>query len=133
MGCHNSKLIKLLATSSLKLIHMCSCNSKHSFQDSFIALCTFRRHEESVLHFPLNYLTFADQRFVFQSTIRGTGSNLLNYADSILTHTLHFGNSSFVKITNTQVLHAWIDIISFMKMFFRRIVFLKHMFHCVYS
>lgn len=91
------------------------------FQDSLHPLYSCGVHEESTSHFPLRFLSFATERSAFLSKTSEIERNLLNYIDSVLSHILLFGISSFNQfvpnahdklvdiITNMRVLYAAID------------------------
>lgn len=109
--CHNPKQIKLLTRLLFSLSCLCSHKSEYCFQESPDSLCSSGLQEESISHLPLHCSLFATRRSVFLWKIGETGSKLLKYNDSVLTHTLLFGNAFLITSTNTMFVHK--KLISF--------------------
>ena len=86
--CHNSKRIELLTRLCFNLSHLCSHKLKHGFQDSINVRCTCGLHEEPATHFLPQCPSFATNGSAFLIKIKEIDSNLLNYTDSALMHTL---------------------------------------------
>ena len=97
----NREGIKLLTRLRTNLSPLRSHRFRYSFQDVLNPPCTCALHEESTSHFLLYCPSFDTRRFAFLSKIREVDSNLLNCTDSVLTHTVLFGKSSFNIITTT--------------------------------
>ena len=106
-NCHNCKGIKYLTRLHLGLSHLREHKFKHSFQDTLNPFCSCGLDAETNTHFffaaPCLPVKDASSRAQLMNDIN---SSLTYTNDSILTHTLLFGQASLNISANTLILNA---------------------------
>ena len=107
--CHNPKRFKFINRLRLGLSHLREHKFNHSFQDTNNPLCSCGLDIESTEHFLLHCRQFFNERYAFLCTIVNINYKSLENADSVLTQTLLFGNTSF-NITG-KVFNATINFL----------------------
>ena len=102
-------ILKGLNSLRTSLSHLREHKFKDNFQGSSNPFCNCGHNIESTTHFLLHWPLFANERSTFFSTLSSLDCNLSDNADSTLTHTLLFGNTSFKSNKNLEILIATTD------------------------
>ena len=90
---------------------------QQSFQDTSNPLCCCGRDIESVEHFLLHYPQFVNEKLTLLRTIGNINYRLIENANSVLTQTLLFRNTSFNIFSGTKILNAITNFILLTKRF----------------
>ena len=100
--------IKYITRIRIGLSHLQNHKFKHSFWDSIHLICNCF---ESVIHYFFDCSLYNNERCALLNSLSKIDHKLLDSADSFLTQTFLFGNSSFTTNSNTKIVTLAINFV----------------------